>query len=196
MRSNKLYPWSLVWILIYALAVPSLLLLARDTAAAASRRDPLTEKEADLVREARVIDKRTEVFIKAAERRLLVITAPNAVSSGQAQKDAEKWGDLNGTRAELLYDIANILEEAITNIEDASAHNAKSQLIPKSIRKLAEAATRFLPTLTALRERANDEERGALEKAIENAQEVIAAANRLPAETKETEKKKKSKGEN
>ena len=193
MRSNKLYLRSLVWILIYTVAVPSLLLLQPARAAAATaRRDPLTEKEADLVREAQALDKRTEVFIKAAERRLLVITNPNAVASGQAQKDAEKWGDLKGTRAELLYDIANILEEAITNIEDAGAHNAKSQLIPKSIRKLAEAATRFLPALTALREHAkDDEERGVLEKAIENAQEIETAANRLPAETKETEKKKK-----
>jgi methionine synthase II (cobalamin-independent) len=182
-----------VWILIYALAVPSLLLLARGDATA--RRDPLTDKEADLVREAQALDKRTEVFIKAAERRLLVITDPNSGASSQAQKDAEKWGDFKGTRAELLYDIANILEEAITNIEDAGTHNSKSQLIPKSIRKLAEAATRFLPALTALRDRANDEERGSLEKAIENAQEIVTAANRLPAETKETEQKKK-KGEN
>ncbi|MBA3766863.1 MAG: hypothetical protein H0W99_07715 [Acidobacteria bacterium] len=103
---------------------------------------------------------------------------------------------MKGTRAELLSDIANILEEAVTNIEDAGTHNAKSQLIPKSIRKLAEAATRFLPALTALRDRANDEERGALETAIENGQEIVTAANRLPPETKETEKKKKAKGEN
>jgi len=179
--------------LIYALAVPSLLLMARGSTA---RRDPLTDKEADLVREAQALDKRTEVFIKAAERRVLVITDPNAGASGQAQKDAEKWGDLNGTRAELLSDIANILEEAITNIEDAGSHNAKSQLIPKSIRKLAGAATRFLPALIALRDGANDEERGALEKAIENAQEIVTAANRLPTETNETEKKKKAKGAN
>lgn len=193
MRSNKLYLRSLVWILIYALAVPSLLVLARNTRA---RRDPLTEKEADLVREAQALDKRTEVFIKAAERRLLIITDPNAGASSQAQKDAEKWGELEGTRADMLSDIAYILEEAITNIEDAGSHNSKSQLIPKSIRKLAEAATRFLPALTALRDRANDAERGVLEKAIENAQEIMTAANRLPAETIETEKKKKAKSEN
>lgn len=189
MRSKKLYVRNLLWMLIYALAVSTALV-----AVGAVRRDPLTDKEADMVREAQALDKRTEVFIKAAERRVLRLTDPNAAASGQAQKDAEKWGDLQGTRAELLSDIANILDEAVTNIEDVGSHNSKSGLIPKSIRKLAAAATRFLPQLTALRERANDEERGVLEKAIESAQEIIAAANKLPPETIETKKKKKDNG--
>lgn len=189
MRSSKLYLRSLVWMLIYALALPALLL-----ALPAARRDPLTEKEADMVREAQALDKRTEVYIKAAERRLLGLANPSAPASAQAQKDAEKWGELKGTRADLLSDIANILDEAITNIEDVGTHNSKSALIPKSIRKLSEAATRFLPQLTALRERASDEERGALERAIESAQEIIAAGNKLPAETIDTKKKKKGKG--
>jgi hypothetical protein len=180
-----------VWLLIYTLAVPALLMGLPYTAA---RRDPLTEKEADLVREAQALDKRTEVYIKAAERRLLRLADPNAAASAQAQKDAEKWGDLKGTRADLLSDIANILDEAITNIEDVGTHNAKSGLIPKSIRKLGEAATRFLPQLTAMRERAGDEERGALERAIESSQEIIAAATKLPPETIEAKKKKKEKG--
>ena len=191
MRSNKLYVRGLVWMLIYALAVPALL---SGWTVATARRDPLTEKEADMVREAQALDKRTDVYIKAAERRLLGLTNPTAASSAQAQKDAEKWGDLKGTRADLLSDIANILDEAITNIEDVGTHNSKSALIPKSIRKLAEAATRFLPQLTAMRDRASDQERGALERAIESSQEIIAAATKLPPETIETKKKKKDKG--
>jgi hypothetical protein len=194
MRSNKLYVRGLLWLLIYTLAVPALLMGRTHADAAAVRRDPLTEQEADMVREAQALDKRTEVYIKAAERRLLRLTDPNAAASTQAQKDAEKWGDLKGTRADLLSDIANILDEAITNIEDVGTHNAKSGLIPKSIRKLGEAATRFLPQLTAMRERAGDAERGALEKAIESSQEIIAAATKLPPETIETKKKKKEKG--
>ncbi|HVG32400.1 MAG TPA: hypothetical protein VM911_04945 [Pyrinomonadaceae bacterium] len=158
-------------------------------ATAATRRDPLTEKEADLVREAQALDKRTDVFIKAAERRLRILSGPGDAAKESA-KDIEKWGELAGTRAELLGDLANILDEAITNIEDVGTHNSKSGLIPKSIRKLAEASTRFLPQLTALRDRVTDDERGALERAIEQAQEVIAAAGKLPAETVETKKKK------
>ena len=191
MRSNKLYVRGLVWMLVYTLTVPALLL---GLSHAAARRDPLTEKEADMVREAQALDKRTDVYIKAAERRLLELTNPTAAASAQAQKDAEKWGDLKGTRADLLYDIANILDEAITNIEDVGTHNAKSALIPKSIRKLSEAATRFLPQLTAMRDHATDQERGALENAIESSQEIIAAANKLPPEPIDTKKKKKDKG--
>jgi hypothetical protein len=189
MRSNKLYVGSLVWILTFALSAISLLMLYPAAATAATRRDPLTEKEADLVREAQALDKRTDVFIKAAERRLRILSAPGTAAK-ESPKDIEKWGELAGTRAELLGDLANILDEAITNIEDVGTHNSKSGLIPKSIRKLAEASTRFLPQLTALRDHATDEERAALERAIEQAQEVIAAAGRLPAETVEAKKKK------
>lgn len=187
MRSNKLYVGSLMWILTLTLSAISLLMTV--TATAATRRDPLTEKEADLVREAQALDKRTEVFIKAAERRLRLLSAPSGAAK-ESPKDIEKWGELSGTRAELLGDLANIMDEAVTNIEDVGTHNSRSGLIPKSIRKLAEASTRFLPQLAALRERATDDERAALERAIEQAQEVIAAAGKLPAETVETKKKK------
>lgn len=186
MRSNKLYAGSLVWLLTLTLSISLLMIYP---AAAAARRDPLTEKEADLVREAQALDKRTEVFIKAAERRLLLLSAPNAAAK-ESPKDIEKWGELAGTRAQLLGDLANILDEAVTNIEDVGTHNSKSGLIPKSIRKLAEASTRFLPQLTALRDRVNDDERGELERAVEQIQEILAAAGKLPAETVETKKKK------
>jgi hypothetical protein len=189
MRSKKLYVGSLVWILTLTLSAISLLTITKAAATAAARRDPLTEKEADLVREAQALDKRTDVFIKAAERRLRALSAPNAAAK-ESPKDIEKWGELTGTRAELLGDLANILDEAVTNIEDVGTHNSKSGLIPKSIRKLAEASTRFMPQLLALRDHVNDDERASLERAIEQAQEVITAAGRLPAETVETKKKK------
>ncbi|HYY57510.1 MAG TPA: hypothetical protein VE842_09260 [Pyrinomonadaceae bacterium] len=192
MRSRKLYLRSVAWILVCALAAPSLL----SARAPRPRRDSLTEKEADLVREAQALDKRTEVFVKVVERRLLALTDPNAATSRQAQKDAEKWGDLpKGTRAELLSDIANILDEAVTNIEDVGARDAKSRLIPKSLRILAQASTRFLPQLTALRDQLKEEsELGALEKVLENVQEIVTASNNLPPETQESGKQKKGKG--
>jgi len=193
MKSRKLYRRSLAPILVCALFASSLLI-----GNAAPRRDPLTEKEADLVREAQALDKRTEVFVKVVERRLLALTDPNAAASKQAEKDVEMWGELpKGTRAELLSDIANILDEAVTNIEDVGARNAKSRLIPKSLRILAQASTRFLPQLTALREQLKDErEMGALEKVLDNLQEIVTASNNLPAETVETGKQKKAKSEN
>ena len=41
--------------------------------ATAQQRDHLTQQEVDLVKEAQVLDKRIDVFIKAAERRMMVI---------------------------------------------------------------------------------------------------------------------------
>jgi hypothetical protein len=41
--------------------------------AATPQRDHLTPQEVDIVKEAQILDQRIEVFIKAAERRLLVL---------------------------------------------------------------------------------------------------------------------------
>ncbi len=86
--------------------------------AAAQKREHLTPEEIEQIRDAQELDKRTAVFVKAAERRLLTITDP-AAAAKQFDQDAEKWGTLKGTRAQLLSDLARILDEAETNIEDA-----------------------------------------------------------------------------
>lgn len=150
-------------------------------------RDHLTPQEADLVRDAQSLDKRTAIFIKAAERRLLALTDSNAAASKQVQKDVEKWGELpKGTRAELLGDVAKILDEASTNIDDVSMRDEKNPLIPKALRLLAAASTRFVAQLTEMRARAQDgEERDALEQALENAQSIIAAADKLQSPKKQ-----------
>src|SRR5438874_10740190 len=102
-----------------------------------SQRDHLTPAEVELVRDAQALDKRTDVFIKAAERRLLLITDPQAAQSKQVQKDKELWGELpKGTRAELYSDLAGILDEAITNIDDVATLNEHSLLLPFALRKL------------------------------------------------------------
>jgi hypothetical protein len=171
------------------------LLLVCASSRAATKRDHLTPQEADQVREAQILDKRIEVFIKAAERRLLAITDPNAANSKQVQKDVEKWGELpKGTRAELFTDLAKILDEAITNIDDVAARDANNHLLPKALRKLSDASTRFISQLTPMRDGAKDEtEREALESAMENAQAIITAANKLPPEVKEKDKGKAEK---
>lgn len=152
----------------------------------AASRDYLTPKEEAQVKQAQIIDQRIDVFIKAAERRLLVLSDPGAASSKQVQKDFEKWGDLpKGTRAELILDVANILDAAITNIDDVATRDEKNRLLPIALRKLADAATRFQANLTSLRERTQETaERRAIERVIENVQEILSAANNLPPEVK------------
>ncbi len=174
------------------LCLLSLTLFSQPTHAATNpKRDHLTPQEADLVREAQELDKRTAVFIKAAERRVLAVTDP-AASAQQAAKDLEKWGELKGTRADYLYDLSKILDEAITNIDDVSSRDERNPLVPKAVRKLAEASTRFLSQLAPLRDKVEKgAERASLELAVENAESVIEAAGKLPAVQEKNGKKKK-----
>ena len=158
----------------------------------ALQREHLTPEEIEMVRDNQELDKRIAIFIKAAERRFLAITNPSA------PQDAVKWGELKGTRTQLLSDMARILDEAITNIDDTAGRSPSSPLLKKSLNKLAEAAQRFLPSLIALRDSAQDEpERDALEHAIERTQEIIEAAKQHPSDEKEEEPKdgKKKRGD-
>src|SRR5467141_450525 len=96
---------------ILALAFLTLLLASLVNA---QSRVHLTAKEVELVQEAQILDKRIDVFSKASERRMMVLNGTQAGATKQLQKDSEKWGELpQGTRGELIDDIAPILEEAI-----------------------------------------------------------------------------------
>ncbi|MEP6635495.1 MAG: hypothetical protein ABJB97_02125 [Acidobacteriota bacterium] len=173
-----------------------------DTAAAnsAQSRDHLTEQEVDLVKDTQILDKRVEVFLKAIERRLMVITGTSAFSEKQLKKDSETWGALpTGTRAELIGDIAKILDEAITNIDDVSARDAKNPLIPKALRELAAETTRAVEALRPLAPQAQGEsEIASFEQLTENAGPILEAAKKLPPpiDKKEKAKSDKSKAKN
>lgn len=163
--------------------------------AKAQKRDHLTPQEVDLVKEAQALDKRIDVFIKAVDRRLLVLNggAPaNAKDAKQLKKDSERWGELpTGSRAELVNDIARILDEAITNIDDVSMHDERNPLIPKSLRKLAQAVNSMMEQLKPLRGAAKSEtEIASFESFNEGAQSILDAAVKLPPEV---EKKAKAK---
>lgn len=163
---------------------------ARSSSLQPLSRDYLTPQEIELVKDAQVLDQRIDVFIKAAERRFLVLSGQtvSAPTSKKEQKEAERWGVLpTGTRAELITDIAGILDAAIENIDDVALRDDKNPLIPKSLRKLAAAATHFQSQLTAMQQQAKESaERTAIEQALENAQEILEAAAKLqsPAEKK------------
>ncbi len=148
----------------------------------AAQRDHLTATEADRVRDARDIERRVDAFIKVIERRLLALTDPQAAQSRQAQRDMERWGELQtGTRLELLSDLSRTLDEAITNIEDAAARpGAVQEQGTRALRKLSEASARFLTQLTPMRAGFSEEspEREQLERTIQYAQEIVAATGR------------------
>ena len=174
-------------------SIATLLLLAICSVSAYSQtRDHLTEKEVDLVKEAQILDKRIDVFIKAAERRMMVINNSSAANAKQLKKDAERWGELpTGSRAELVGDISRILDEAITNIDDVSSHDERNPLIPKSLRKLAQSVNSIMTQLKPIATEAKSEaEIASFEKLNEDAQSILDALSKLPPEAEKKAKKK------
>jgi len=159
----------------------------------AQRRDHLTDQETEVVRFHQELDKRIEVFIKAIDRRFAIINGTARPATKKLVKDEPEWGDPpTGTRAELLSDVAGILDEAITNIDDVSQRDEKNPLIPRSLRKLTAAANGYLNQLAALKNQVKDaNEIAAIERVAENANQIIEVGNRLPAQLPDENKKKK-----
>ncbi len=157
-------------------------------------RDHLTPQEVDLIKDTQILDKRIEVFIKAADRRVLVLTG-TAGNEKQLKKDAEKWGELPvGRPGELISDIARIFDEAITNIDDVSARDENNPLIPKALRKLAAAATRIVEQVKPLGAKSTSEsETNSYDQLIDNADAIVQAANKLPPDVAKKGKSKEEK---
>ena len=160
--------------------------------AQAQQRDHLTQQEVDLVKEAQMLDKRIDVFVKAAERRMMVINNSAGANAKLLKKDSERWGELpTGSRAELVSDIARIFDEAITNIDDVSARDDRNPLIAKSLRKLAQAVNTIMGQLKPLAAEAkSDAEIASYELLNEDAQSILEAANKLPPEVVDKKAKK------
>lgn len=165
---------------------------------AAQTRDHLTDQETDLIRFYQELDKRMDVFIKAIDRRFAVINGTAQPSTKKPPKKREEedepdWGDIpKGTRTELLGDIAGILDEAITNIDDVSHRDARNPLISRSLRKLTSAANGYLTQLATLKSHTTDpDEAAAIDRVADNANQIIEVGTKLPPPAPETDKKKK-----
>jgi hypothetical protein len=181
----------------------SLLLLFPFTAGASvlnrvQGRDHFTELEVEQIKDTQILDKRMGVFIKAIERRLRVLTGTTTDTAKQQKKDAELYGELpTGSRAELIGDIGKILDEAITNIDDVSSRDEKNPLIPTALRLLANEAKRVVEQIRPLQSQAGSEaEVGSIEQVTENAEAILAAANKLPPPVAKEKKSKQEKSKN
>ncbi len=157
-------------------------------------REHLTEQEVESVRDTQVLDKRIEVFIKAANRRVLALNGGPVPQPKQTKKDPDALVSVPvGSRAELIGDIAKIFDEAITNIDDVSMRDEKNPLISKSLRKLAAAAAQIVEQLKPVVAQAKDDlERSSFDQVIENAESIVQAASRLAPDV---DKKAKTKAE-
>ena len=160
----------------------------------AQRRDHLTAEEIELVRDAQQIDNRMEVFVKAIDRRFLVLNK-DVSQTKQIEKDTDKWGELpTGTRQQLLTDIEKLLDEAISKIDDVAARDMKSDFFPIAVHTLADGANRFLPQLKSQMGKTTDEkERGAIIGAIDLCNQIIEASAKVKRETPKEIKKRREK---
>jgi hypothetical protein len=117
--------------------------------------DYLTEAEVEQVREAQLIDLRVKVFMKIAERRLLLAEDPQAP---QAKKDEADWGALPSlARADLLRQYGRVIEETITNFEEAYDRNPKDERLLKALTTFCEQTVQHLQRLEALPSKVTDE---------------------------------------
>jgi hypothetical protein len=175
------------------------LLIFGGASASAQRRDYMTEPEIELVRDNQDIDKRIQVLTRMIDRRF---TALGVDVGGwkQSGKDEKTWGEPpTGTPSNLLGDIRQLLQKAVDDVDDVAEHNkntltqnkTEGVLFPAGVRSLASAATRYQPALKSLLDKTKDErDKGVILTSMELCQEIIDSVTKLPAETKEEEKKR------
>jgi len=140
------------------------------------KRDHLTEKEDELVREFQEIDKRIEIYVKAADRRILVLATPAAT---QSKREEGNWGPLpTGTKLELLQDYKHILEEAEDKLDDLLNRDTVPPGLEKALSKFKEGTSRQISKLRALASQLTEKtEQRALAEAIEEAETVTKASS-------------------
>ena len=97
-----------------------------------------------------------------------------------------------GTHAELIGDIAGILDEAITNIDDVSSRDERNPLLAKALRRLAQGVNNIMTQVEPLRTQAKSEaEVASLEMLNENSASDTRSRKEVTPEV-ETKKKKTS----
>ena len=184
-------------LIITAIAI---LVFASASHVSAQRRDYMTEAEIELVRDNQDIDKRVDVLTKMIDRRFTAM----GIDAGQKEpeKDQKVWGNIRtGPRSEMLYDVRQILQKAVDDIDDVAEHNANTLtqnkteglLFPKAVRNLAAAATRYVPALRSVLDKTTDErDKGMILTSIELCEAIMESVANLPPETKPEKKKSKS----
>jgi hypothetical protein len=175
------------------LILAGLAVLSFSGSASAQKRDHLTEAETELIRFHQELDKRIEVLIKAADRRMAIINGTGQPDTKKkSKKDEPEWGEIpKGSRADLINDIAGILDEAITNIDDVGRRDEKNPLISRSLRRLTAAANLYAGQFNLIRSHtSNDDELSAIERALDYAQQIMEVGGKLPPPASEKTKSK------
>ncbi len=161
--------------------------------------DHLTDEEIELIRFNQEIDKRMEVYLKAIERRLVVIYGAQTLTDKERkniEKDVENWGELpKGSTSKMLADIEKILDEAIDKIDDVASRDSKSDLFRSGVHTLADGVKPILPRLDTMLDNTKDpRDRAVISSAISYCNDIIEASQKVqkPLTDKKKEKKKRS----
>ena len=158
--------------------------------AEAQPRDYMTDEEIEIVRDAQDIDLRIDALVKMMDRRFTLL----GLETGgwrERPKDVEKWGPAPaGSRLELITDIRKLLVKAVDDLDVIAQRSGDSlkqnqtegKLFPKAVRKLDEAAKRYVvPLKHGIDSVTNEAERGQYLNAMELCEDIIEAAKKLPA---------------
>lgn len=123
------------------------LLLLLSVAAAAKRRDPLTEAEADQLREVAMDPyNRIKLMVKFTEARL--------TSIDQVRLDPKQAADRGKQIHDLLEDFTSLMDEINDNLDQYEARNLDKDNVKqyhKGLKELIEADSRFDMRLQALK---------------------------------------------
>jgi hypothetical protein len=154
--------------------------------------DYLNEQEVERVREAQEIDKRVEVLLRIAERRLNALLGapiadkPVAKEKKEKKKDKDKDKDVasddygpepSGTVTELLDNYSKVISEMLDKIDDSYDKKKDDPKLAKAISKILDSAPNHIKRLDQVRPSLkSDTEETAFEKAMEIAKMAIDGA--------------------
>ncbi|MEP6944927.1 MAG: hypothetical protein ABJA02_03355, partial [Acidobacteriota bacterium] len=162
--------------------------------------DYFTDEELELVRDAQDIDLRIKVLTHAIDRRLAILNIGPA-ATGKELKESDNWGPPpTGSRSQLLSDIKRILQKAVDDIDDTSAHagttmartpenpTKKDKLDPpfaRALRELDTAAKRYKPLFQAeLDKSTNAKDNGPVLDAIDLCDQIVEGISKAQAPVK------------
>lgn len=190
-----------------------LALLLTTLVMAVPKKDYLTEEELDLIRDAQEISLRVPTYLRLAEKRLVVLglTEKSEKDREKERRDQEKYekekkkaGDKadkvkppenefayleDFTRSELLRGYIQVLEEVMSNIDDAYTRKAD---VRDSLEELEKFSRETLPIVQKFQPK-SDNERVAFEEAVDKARESLNGAKEALSIVPKTEKKAKKK---
>jgi hypothetical protein len=140
-------------------------------ASAQRKGEYLTEGEIDLVREIRLIDHRSEIFLKIADRRLIALTDPAGPTGDSKFK---KFGPLpTGSQVELLDDYRRAVEELMVKLDDEFERTGMTAALKKALESSAKEMDRQLGVLATLKTMSTAEDfRSIHRRAVEAASDL------------------------